>query len=509
MNVFILSNYTKIPLRHIVWPGICVFPDWFNPNTTIFWKMGLKELNSIINFDGIWHDMNEPGTLWSTAPIGAGEVNFTNIPENNIYENIPYIPGNGFSDLNTHSISVNAKNFGEDQFMTIYNTKSMTSFLQAKSTFEHFLSKKKRPFILSRANVLGSNRYSFHWLGDNDSSLNSMKMSVSGIMNYQMFGYSMVGSDICGFNNDSNDQLCSRWHVLGAFYPFSRNHNSIDAKDQEPFAIGSLTLSSAKKALSIRYSLIRYMYTKLFLISLNGGSFFKPLFFEFYDDMRTYENIENKFMFGDAFIYYPVYSENEDDIDAYIPNSNWNSFPSLDNLITYNPKSKGTDIKLSGKFDIIHLYLRGGYIIPKQETNFPVVLSTNQLRRIGTELIINPDQFFNSEGDIIFDDGYNNDYSENYLHIKMIFNYNQLLFNRVKEIREYNYNDIKLTKITYLRTDYLNRNLKAQIKDLKNNVYVSSCIYEGDKIIIDLNKFNITFMNVKNIYLIDKDFFEE
>ncbi|SRR6266536_5407 len=49
----------------VVWPGVTVFPDWFNTKIQDYWN---NEFNIFfapdgVNIDGLWIDMNEPSNF--------------------------------------------------------------------------------------------------------------------------------------------------------------------------------------------------------------------------------------------------------------------------------------------------------------------------------------------------------------------------------------------------------------------------------------------------------------
>ena len=56
-----------------------------------------------------------------------------------------------------------------------------------------------RSFVLSRSTFAGSGVHTAHWLGDNSATFGDMYMSIPGLLNFQLFGVTLVGTDICGF----------------------------------------------------------------------------------------------------------------------------------------------------------------------------------------------------------------------------------------------------------------------------------------------------------------------
>ena len=89
----------------------------------------------------------------------------------------------------------------------------------------------------------------------------------------------ILGADICGFFTDVGEELCARWMQLGAFYPFSRNHNAKGYAEQDP---GSSRFSdnlriASEKAYKLRYSLLPELNSLFAKVHESGGTVVKSL----------------------------------------------------------------------------------------------------------------------------------------------------------------------------------------------------------------------------------------
>jgi alpha-glucosidase (family GH31 glycosyl hydrolase) len=152
----------------------------------------------------------------------------------------------------------------------------------------------KRSFVLTRSTFIGNGRYAGHWLGDNAANTVDMHRSIIGLIESSIFGIPYVGADICGFIGTTDEELCTRWMQLGAFYPFSRNHNINDAPDQDPASFSQFSIDSSKRALKIRYTIIPYYYTLFYKAHVYGNQVIK-VFSKNFQKIKIFEQLIDSF----------------------------------------------------------------------------------------------------------------------------------------------------------------------------------------------------------------------
>ena len=512
VDAYIKSSYTGEDLISNVWPGKAVFPDFFLEEADELWGYAMEKYYEDVKYDGLWLDMNEPTMVMASVP-DYGEIlpeGYTYDQEKNPFANIPYIPGyrENHHSLTWNSLAENSYSrlITENKFLYAYNFKPLLSLLETRITNKQFIKiHEKRPFLLSRSTSLSHGRYGFHWLGDNYSQYQDMRNGLNGIFQFQIYGVPMVGDDICGFNSDSWDSLCARWMSLGAFFPFARNHNCKGFIPQEPFAFGSdsKTLPSSKVALDMRYSLLRYFYTEMFKISLGiKAAFFKPVFFEYFSDEEAYKHVDESFMLGEALLVYPIFSDEADDISVYIPKGDWYNYPTGEQI--RNKNEDGGKINLSGEFSNINIFMKGGYIIPYQDSLSKFIPNTHNLHEEKTELIIIPDtENHFAKGDLIFDDdSYDTLEKKNFYCINIKFEVNKLSFNLNEKMEStYNNTDIFISKLKFVNMKYImEEKYDILIITLRNGKKTKLALnYKDDNIEANLDSLNIKFYEISNI----------
>lgn len=420
-------------------PGKCAYLDFMNYDTNGFYSERMNKLAKATGLNAIQLNYNEITQFCDGECPGEDPIENSN----GEYENLPYNPiGDSDSpNLKENTLSMDAKVASYDDLekdsRVEYNVHSIYGTIQSQTV--HYYMKynsdyphpNQRPLVLSRSTYAGAGQYTGHWIGDNKSGFDDMRYSVAAIMNFQLFGIPLTGANICGSDAEVNPEVCARWIQLGTFYPYARSYFNGTFGSKEAWALKGDYQKAARNAIKLRLSFLRYYYTIFFEMYRHGGSFWRPLFFEFPKDDEAMNDIEHTFMVGSMLKVTPVmkFLNEENKVKSYFP-ANTRFINLIDWKTIIDGGDKGQNVDLEPNWDRPLVHLREGSILPYQP--YDSANSTYELTQKDTiDLVIFPDENLNAEGTIYVDtDGLSEDTFEHqvYQYYKVTYNDRKLRF---------------------------------------------------------------------------------
>ncbi len=248
-----------------VWPGWCHFPDYTQPSVRQWWA-GLYKDFMAQGVTGVWNDMNEPAVF---------NVQSKTMPEENIHLGDPdMIKPNGQKQ------GVDGAKGTHARYHNVYGMNMIKGTREGIAA----LNPDKRPFVLSRANFIGGQRYGATWTGDNTASWYHLETSIPMALNVGLSGQPFIGPDIGGFagngpSGEAGGTMFARWMGYGALLPFARGHTGKGNIDKEPWSFGPKVEETCRLALQRRSRLIPFFYTLFHEASATGLPVMRPTFF--------------------------------------------------------------------------------------------------------------------------------------------------------------------------------------------------------------------------------------
>ncbi|KAL9074482.1 MAG: hypothetical protein Q9161_002270 [Pseudevernia consocians] len=446
-GIFLKNNDSSI-YQGVVWPGITAFPDWFNPATQGYWNGEFSSFFSPtdgVDIDALWIDMNEasnfcqypcsdpaafaasnddpptpppvrpnagypiPGFPADFQPSSSSRIRrgqtlerrqigtagaMMGVP-NRDFINPPYAihdTAGSISNLTLDTNLIHSNGLAE------YDTHNLFGTMMSETSRGALINRRPglRPLVITRSTFAGAGRYVGHWLGDNNSDWPHLQISIAEMIAFAaIYQIPMVGSDVCGYAGNTTEELCARWAMLGAFYPFYRNHDATGVIHQEYYLWATVT-EAAQVAIKARYQLLDYIYTALYQQSVDGTPLLNPMFFLYPTDTNTL-SLDLQYFYGSSILVAPVTTEGATSVSVYFPDDQFYDF------FTYEPlRGTGSSVTIDANLTQIPVFIKGGAVLPLRSDG---ANTTTALRELDFNLVVAPGLDGKAAGSLYLDDG--------------------------------------------------------------------------------------------------------
>ena len=366
-----------------VWPGPSVFPDFTRRDTRAWWGSLYRDFVAA-GIAGFWNDMNEPSifeTPTKTMPLDTRHR----------------IAEPGFAPRTaTHA--------------EIHNVYGM---LNSRATFEgqKQFAPNERAFVMTRASYAGGQRYALTWTGDNSSSWNHLKLSISMLLNLGMSGFAYSGADVGGFIGAPSPELMTKWIEIGAFTPIFRAHSEKGTPRKELWVDGAQHLAIRRQFIEQRYRLMPYLYALADENARTGAPLMRPLFYDYPDALDAPCEQPTAFLLGDRLLIAPPPDpESPRAYEVCLPAGRWYDYWTGEPaLVKAAPAALGAPaaqtLTVTPALDRLAVFVRAGAILPGQ----PLVQSTSEKPQGPLSLDVYPGD--DCRGTIYADDGHSMAYA--------------------------------------------------------------------------------------------------
>lgn len=191
----------------------------------------------------------------------------------------------------------------------------------------------KAPVTFSRAGYTGSQAHGAFWAGDENSTWEAFRASITAGLTAAACGIVYWGWDLAGFSGPTPDpELYLRATAAATFMPIMQyhsefNHHRPPLRDRTPWNIqkqsGSNDVTDTFRYwINIRERLVPYLHEQANFAIADGRPLMRPLFFGHSDDPEIWRH-PYQYELGDDLLVSPVTRPGAQNWETYLPEGQW------------------------------------------------------------------------------------------------------------------------------------------------------------------------------------------
>ncbi len=203
----------------------------------------------------------------------------------------------------------------------------------AKAFGDLLRSEGKAPVTFSRAGFTGSQAHGIIWAGDEDSTWEAFRSSITAGLTASASGILYWGWDMAGFSGPVPDaELYLRAAAAAAFMPIMQYHSEFHhhrppMRDRTPWHVQETTgdqrvIPTFRRFAQLRDKLVPYLVDQAHITIAEGRPLMRALFFDHADDPEIWQH-PLQYHLGDQLLVNPVTEPDQTEWTTYLPAGNW------------------------------------------------------------------------------------------------------------------------------------------------------------------------------------------